>query len=294
METKVQSVQADTSVDEELASLEASAKRVDDMNDTGVNVSFISLASESCQALDEDNEAMYIDGLKKGEFYIQSKKANLGKDLRVIPLAFISVYNHYSDNGPAPRFIGTVSKADGDRLPVLDFTFASGKKNFSVRDCGDGSVLKPSYWVPVLLPDYPDIKDGVVTFKSTGNAVCKEWKKDVKAQGGLTASHVYVLGYQKVTSQANPKGWLLIKPVFDHNLSETGADGSVSYPDGKEIYASALKQAVAIGGKEEKNQLFIPFAPASSAASPSALASAALASAAIEADSSELEDDQTF
>ena len=283
---------AETQVDAELAALEASARKVDSLNSIGIEVSFVSLASEKCQAMDEDNTSMYIEGLKKGDLYCQSKKVNFGKNLKVIPLVFIPVYNHYSDMSQSPKFIGTVSKSDGDRLPLLDIEFAGGKKNFSIRECSDGSVLKPAFWVPILLPDFPDIKDAVVTFKSTGNALCKAWKKDVKARGGLTASHMYTLGYETQKSADGKNKWILISPVYDHDLVTTDPDNQ--YPDGKELYVEALKMSVAIGDKEEANQLFLPFADADMTRIKENRPRLSDATADADTSTAELEDDTTF
>jgi hypothetical protein len=251
-------------MDDEVSSLMKKAQEADAKVSGTANVSFVSLANPNVQAMDATSE-LYIKGLKSGDYYIQSRHMLLGANVKCVPLAFISVYNHYdslASPGKQPKFLGTVSKPDGDKFPLANFAFASGKKNFSVHRCPDGTFLQPAFWVPVFLPDFPDILDAVMTFKSTGNNNAKAWRKGNKSRPGAVASHMYTLGWEKLKSDANPKGWTVPKAEFVCDL--VSEDGTYAFDGAKGILITALKLSMDICDKEEKNKLFIPFIAAGS------------------------------
>jgi hypothetical protein len=251
-------------VDDEVQALMKQAQTSDQKISGAANVSFVSLASQSVQAVDATSE-LYIKGLKSGEYYIQSRHLILGSNVKVIPLAFIQVYNHYDSlakPGHQPKFLGTVSKPDGDKLPLAQFMFPSGKKNFSVHRCPDATFLQPAFWVPVYMPDFPEILDAVVTFKSSGNPNAKAWRKANKSRPGAVASHMYTLGWEKLKSDNNPKGWTVPKAEFVCDLIDE--DGTYSFEGARDILVKALKMSMSVAEKADTNKLFVPFVTAES------------------------------
>lgn len=270
---------------EELEALLAKARKVDSANSSGTNVAFISMAQKLTQALDSDSD-LYIEGLRKGDYFCQNTKTAFGETLRVIPLAFLRAFNHFADNTSNAKWLGVCSAADGSKFPPLDFTFPSGKKNYSIRDVGDGTVLRPVYWVPILLVDSPDFPSKeqmpdctavVLTFKSTASKVAAAWNKDAKGRGAAIASNVYTLGHTTEKSADGKNTWCAVEPKFEKTLLAG---------DDIELLTKALKASVAIGELEAKNALFRPF----SAASQSAPASRPSLDAPSGSDDGELED----
>lgn len=180
----------------------------------GSNVTFVSLAQSLSKALDEDEPEHYIEGLKVKEFYIGSKKLRLGKSLEVVPLSFVTVYNEFS-SGQDSKFLGVWHKEDALKYPLCPTHYFN-------RQLPNGNELRPVKWVLVYLPDYPDIPNVVITFKSTANRIAKSWAKDIESHGGNSSALVYTLNVEKVE---NAKGkWYQIRPEFSEKVydAETG------------------------------------------------------------------------
>jgi hypothetical protein len=177
-----------------LAAKANAAKALDSANraQDGVNVQFISLCQSLAKALDDESE-LFIDGVKVKDFYIQSKKIRLGPKLRVVPLAFVTVYTEYSGSGQTGKFLGIWHKED-----ALQFPLCPG--HFFNREMPNGHELRPAHWVIVYMPDHPEIERAVISFKSTGNKVAKSWSKDVDARGGASCQLLYELSAKSVSN----------------------------------------------------------------------------------------------
>ena len=80
--------------DEELATLMAEGKKLQEAENAGdgVKADYILLAKTSTKALNPKQKELYIEGLKIGDFFLQKEKKVLGDKLRVVPLAFITLY----------------------------------------------------------------------------------------------------------------------------------------------------------------------------------------------------------
>jgi hypothetical protein len=172
----------------------------------GVNVNYISLCQQLTKALDEEEDQLFIPGLKQKDFFIQGKKLILGKSFRAVPLAFLTVYTEYSGPGQSGKFLGLWHKDDALKYPLCIGHFFN-------RELPSGHELRPAHWVMVYLPDYPEIDKAVITFKSTGNKVAKAWNKDVDARGA-SCQLVYNVGSHIVTNDRKEK-WSEILPEFE-------------------------------------------------------------------------------
>ena len=168
----------------------------------GANVLFISLCQSQAKALDEDDVKLHIPGLKVKDFYIQSKKLKLGNRLRVVPLAFLTVYNEFSGPGMDAKFVGIWHKEDALQHPLCIGHFFN-------RELPNGNELRPVKWVMLYLPDFPELDKTVITFKSTGNKIAKEWAKDIENNGGVSCQLIYELTAKGVS---NDKGkWVEVQ-----------------------------------------------------------------------------------
>lgn len=204
---------AEVSDEEILKALEAS-KGLQAQENAGdpVKADYILLAKANCKALNPKVPDLYIEGLKMGDFYIQRDKKNLGSELKVVPLAFITVYKEMSDNTMNANFVGMWTKEQASQFPVCDGSYYD-------RQLPNGHVLKPTNWVIVEILGYPEIENAVIAYKSTGSRIWKAWKEDAKNRSDSTATLVYSL-YSE--TQSNDKNtWDDIGFKFEGNLLES-------------------------------------------------------------------------
>lgn len=169
-------------------------------------VNYISLAKAGVKALDPTAADRYIPGLAIGDYYCANAKKNLGKDLKVIPLAFLSLFNEMTSTGTDGKLVGVWTYEDGVKNNLLPGSYYN-------RELPNGNVLMPVQWVLVYLPDFPEIENAVITFKATGTKVARNWKKDAQGRSELTSTLLYHLTFENVSNDKNT--WLEIKPVFD-------------------------------------------------------------------------------
>ena len=152
----------------------------------GVQATYLLLAKSGSKALKKSEKDLYIQDLKVGDIYIQKTKKNLGDTVRVVPLAFISLYNEKDGTGKDAKFYGTWSKQDALQFPPCDGVAFN-------RQLPNGHILVPVNWVCVYLPDFPEIENAVVAFKSTGIRIWRDWRKDAQENSTACATLVYNL-----------------------------------------------------------------------------------------------------
>jgi hypothetical protein len=209
--------------DPALAALAARAAAADTAtrSSDGMNVSFVSVCQATAKALDDTDTKMYIPGLAQKDFYIQAQKMKLGKKLRVIPLAFLSVYNEFSGPGQNAKFLGVWHKDDAERFDLCPGSYYN-------RELPNGHELRPVKWVAVFLPDFPEVERAVITFKSTATKIAKDWAKDIESRKGSSFQFSYLLS---ASTTSNDKGkWFEIEPVFEKELF-TNEDGKFTIKD---------------------------------------------------------------
>ena len=76
----------------------------------GVKADYLLLAKSGSKALKKSEKDLYIEKLKIGDIYIQKGKVNLGSELKVVPLAFITLYNEKQDARKDSQFFGVWNK----------------------------------------------------------------------------------------------------------------------------------------------------------------------------------------
>lgn len=176
---------AEVSDDELKALIDQNSKLQEKENEgDGVKADYLLLAKDGTKALKKKETELYIEGLEEGDIFIQKDKLNLGKKLKVVPLAFVNLYNEQSGTGKDAQFFGRWNKEQ-----ALQFDLVQGN-NFN-RQLPNGHILVPVCWVMVEVLGHREIENAVVAFKSTGSRIFRKWKEDAKNRSASSATLVY-------------------------------------------------------------------------------------------------------
>lgn len=229
---------AQATSDEELALLlakntELSAK---ENEGEGVKADYILLAKQGTKALMRSNKDLYIEGLAIGDFFIQKDKINLGGELKVVPLAFITLYQEKDGTSKDSKFFGVWNKEQAVTFPLAENSYFN-------RQLPNGHILMPVNWVMVEVLGHRDIENAVIAYKSTGSRIWKDWKDDVKGRSSPSATLVYTIK-EEVQKNDNFE-WTDIGFEYTENLLETN----------KEEAVFCLKKSNAIRESYEKHTL---------------------------------------
>lgn len=173
--------------EEELAGLLAQNQKLQEKENEGevVKADYLILAKTSTKALQRSREE-YIQGLQIGDIFIQKGKKILGTELKVVPLAFISLYQERESAAQNAKFFGMWNKEQAVTFPVADGSYFN-------RQLPNGHILVPVNWVCVTVIGHHEIENAVIAFKSTGSRIWKKWKEDAKSRSGSSATLVYLL-----------------------------------------------------------------------------------------------------
>lgn len=172
--------------DEELAGLVAQNTKLQEKESEGegIKADYLLLAKPGSKALKRTEKDLFIQGLAIGDIYIQKDKLNLGEELKVVPLAFITLYNERESAAKDAKFFGTWNKEQAVEFPVADGSYFN-------RKLPNGHILVPVNWVMVTVIGHHEIENAVIAFKSTGSRIWKKWKEDAKERSGSSATLVY-------------------------------------------------------------------------------------------------------
>ena len=171
--------------EEELAGLLAQNQKLQEKENEGegIKADYLILAKTSTKALQRSREE-YIQGLQIGDIFLQKEKRILGAELRVVPLAFISLYQERESTAQNAKFFGMWNKEQAVTFPVADGSYFN-------RQLPNGHILVPVNWVCVTVIGHREIENAVIAFKSTGSRIWKKWKEDAKSRSGSSATLVY-------------------------------------------------------------------------------------------------------
>ena len=171
--------------DDELAGLVAQNSKLQEKENAGegIKADYLILAKTSTKALQRSREE-YIQGLQIGDIFLQKEKRILGAELRVVPLAFISLYQERESTAQNAKFFGMWNKEQAVTFPVADGSYFN-------RQLPNGHILVPVNWVCVTVIGHHEIENAVIAFKSTGSRIWKKWKEDAKSRSGSSATLVY-------------------------------------------------------------------------------------------------------
>lgn len=200
--------------DDELAGLIAQNSKLQEKESEGegVKADYILLAKPGSKALKRSEKDLFIEGLAIGDIYIQKDKLNLGAELKVVPLAFITLYNERESAEQTARFFGVWNKEQAVQFPVADGSYFN-------RQLPNGHILVPVNWVMVSVIGHHDIENAVIAFKSTGSRIWKSWKEDAKQRSSTSATLVYKI--HEETYNNDKFDWTDFGFEYAENLLET-------------------------------------------------------------------------
>lgn len=200
--------------DEEIATLMAQNSKLQEKENEGdgVKADYILLAKVGSKALKKSQKELFIEGLAIGDFYLQKEKVNLGDELKVVPLAFITLYDEVEDKPQNAQFFGVWNKEQAVTYPVADGSYFN-------RKLPNGHILKPKNWVMVEVLGHPEIENAVIAYKSTGSRIWKKWKEDAKQRSQSSATLVYTIKEESYSNDVNE--WTDIGFEYAESLLET-------------------------------------------------------------------------
>ena len=170
----------------ELAELMAQSQKLQEKENAGegVKADYLILAKTGTKALQRSQKDLYIQGLQIGDIFLQKDKKILGAEVKVVPLAFITLYQEKESADQDAKFFGMWNKEQAVTFPVADGSYFN-------RQLPNGHILVPVNWVMVTVIGHHEIENAVIAFKSTGSRIWKKWKEDAKERSGSSATLVY-------------------------------------------------------------------------------------------------------
>ena len=172
--------------EEELTGLLAQNQKLQEKENEGegIKADYLILAKTGTKALQRSQKDLYIPGLQIGDIFLQKDKKVLGAEVKVVPLAFITLYQEKESAAQDAKFFGMWNKEQAVTFPVADGSYFN-------RQLPNGHILVPVNWVCVTVIGHHEIENAVIAFKSTGSRIWKKWKEDAKSRSGSSATLVY-------------------------------------------------------------------------------------------------------
>ena len=173
--------------EEELAGLLAQNQKLQEKENEGegIKADYLILAKTGTKALQRSKKE-YVQGLQIGDIFLQKDKKILGTEVKVVPLAFITLYQEKESAAQDAKFFGMWNKEQAVTFPVADGSYFN-------RQLPNGHILVPVNWVCVTVIGHREIENAVIAFKSTGSRIWKKFKEDAKSRSGSSATLVYLL-----------------------------------------------------------------------------------------------------
>ena len=143
--------------DDELAGLVAQNSKLQEKENEGdgVKADYLLLAKSGSKAFKRSEKDLFIEGLAIGDIYIQKDKKKLGSELKVVPLAFVTLYNEQDGTGKDAKFFGRWNKEQAVTFPLVE-------GNSFNRQLPNGNILVPVNWVMVTVIGHHDIENAVI------------------------------------------------------------------------------------------------------------------------------------
>lgn len=180
----------------------------------GIKADYILLAKPSSKVLKKSDKEMYMAGLGIGDFYCdpKGKKINLGSELKVVPLAFLTLYQEKDGTSQDARFFGVWNKEQAVQFPLAEGSYFN-------RQLPNGHFLIPVNWVCVTVIGHHELEKAVIAFKSTGSRIWKAWKEDAGKRSSSSATLVYKIFEE--TYNNDKYDWTDVGFEYVENLLET-------------------------------------------------------------------------
>lgn len=242
-EVKQTEVKDVTVSDEQLAELVKQNSKLQEKESEGegVKADYILLAKAGTKALKRSEKDLYIEGLAVGDIFIQKEKLNLGASLKVVPLAFITIYNERESADQNAKFFGVWNKEQAVSFPLAEGSYFN-------RQLPNGHILVPVNWVMVNVIGHREIENGVIAFKSTGSRIWKKWKEDAKERSGSSATLVYEI-FEESYKNDN-YDWTDFGFKFVENLLETDKNEAVFCLKKSNAIREAYGKATLVGNHD--------------------------------------------
>lgn len=232
--------------DDELAALIAEGKKLQEAENAGdgVKADYILLAKSGTKALKKSQADLYIEGLKIGDFFLQKEKKTLGDKLRVVPLAFVTLYQEKGSEDKDAQFFGIWNKEQAETYDLV-------KGSYYDRQLPNGHILQPVNWVMVEVLGHPEIENAVIVYKSTGSRIWRKWKDDAKPRSQTSATLIYDISEMDVSNDKND--WTDIGFAYSGSLIE----------EDKTMAIKCIKKSNALREAYQKHLLVADHAPVS-------------------------------
>lgn len=203
--------------EEELAGLLAQNQKLQEKENEGegIKADYLILAKTGTKALQRSKKE-YIQGLQIGDIFLQKDKKILGTELKVVPLAFITLYQEKESTDQDAKFFGMWNKEQAVTFPVADGSYFN-------RQLPNGHILVPVNWVCVTVIGHHEIENAVIAFKSTGSRIWKKWKEDAKSRSGSSATLVYKIfeeSYSKDKFEWTDFGFEFVESLLESDKEE--------------------------------------------------------------------------
>lgn len=181
--------------EEELAGLLAQNQKLQEKENAGesIKADYLILAKTGTKALQRSQKDKYVQGLQIGDIFLQKDKKILGTEVKVVPLAFITLYMEKESAAQDTKFFGMWNKEQAVTFPVAEGSYFN-------RQLPNGHILVPVNWVCVTVIGHHEIENAVIAFKSTGSRIWKKWKEDAKSRSGSSATLVYKIFEEAYTN----------------------------------------------------------------------------------------------
>lgn len=134
------------------------------------------------RAFTNPKSSTYIKGAADGMWIIPSKKLYLGHDVK---LTVKGIFSLYADTVPGDKpddqrkTVTFWHPDDAVQVPLGEGEYFD-RIYFDAK--GVGHRLQPVHWAFVRLDEFPEIDDGIITFRSKGNSVCKALQKLIASE----------------------------------------------------------------------------------------------------------------
>ena len=241
--SEVEGKEITTVSDGELAGLLAQNQKLQEKENEGegIKADYLILAKTGTKALQRSQKDLYIQGLQIGDIFLQKDKKVLGAEIKVVPLAFITLYQEKESAVQDSKFFGMWNKEQAVTFPVADGSYFN-------RQLPNGHILVPVNWVMVTVIGHHEIENAVIAFKSTGSRIWKKWKEDSKNRSSSSATLVY-----KVFEEAynNDKfDWTDFGFEYVESLLETDKEEAVYCLKKSNAIREAYEKATLVGNHD--------------------------------------------
>ena len=229
--------------DDELAGLLAQNQKLQEKENEGegIKADYLILAKTGTKALQRSQKDLYIQGLQIGDIFLQKDKKVLGAELKVVPLAFITLYQEKENASNDAKFFGMWNKEQAVTFPVADGSYFN-------RQLPNGHILVPVNWVMVTVIGHHEIENAVIAFKSTGSRIWKKWKEDAKSRSGSSATLVYSVFEGAYNN--DKFDWTDFDFRYEANLLETDKEEAVYCLKKSNAIREAYEKATLVGNHD--------------------------------------------